>query len=646
MRHLLLVLLLSVSALADTRPVVLGYAPAQFVVASGERFMTIEGHNFMSGEHNPSVVFTGPDGPIELTASSMWPTATGMRIQVWVPQEIINTIGRYRVAVRNAVNGESDPFSIEVSGDSTIILRTPPYLSIEATGPSGEVVRYEASAESTTGAEVSLDCTPASGTTFVLGQHSVTCTGTTSNGASRSVTFPVSIYDRTPPVLTIPEDIYIAAVERDGAVVEFETSAVDTVDTDVPVTCSPASGTHFPMRTTEVRCSARDDSFNSTIRSFLVTVSDNAFPTLMLPADMVVEATSRSGAIVNYTATARDYVERTIAVECAPASGTFFPVGISTVSCTATDDMERSTNGVFRVTVNPYQEPPAPTLVVPQDFAVEATSAEGAIVTFTVTAFDYANRSLAVTCDPPSGTLFRIGPTTVACTATDDRNRSGGATFLVIVSEPRDSELPVLELPLDITVEATGEDGATVTYYATASDADRIPIDITCTPESGSLFPIGTTTVNCSATDRHDQTVTGSFKVIVTERQEDTTPPVILSIAATPNRLWPVNRRMVHVVVDVDAVDEGGGIVRARITSVAVSEAVSDTDWRIVDDLTVALRAARNGQEQPRTYTIVVEVSDSSGNISTGTVAVTVPHDGSDNGTTPQAPPRRRSARH
>ena len=37
-----------------------------------------------------------------------------------------------------------------------------------------------------------------------------------------------------------------------------------------------------------------------------------------------------------------------------------------------------------------------------------------------------------------------------------------------------------------------------------------------CTPPSGSLFPLGTTTVNCTATDAAGNTATGAFKVKVT----------------------------------------------------------------------------------------------------------------------------------
>jgi hypothetical protein len=120
---------------------------------------------------------------------------------------------------------------------------------------------------------------------------------------------------------------------------------------------------------------------------------------------------------------------------------------------------------------------------------------------------------------------------------------------------------------------------------------------------------------------------------------------VIVSISATPNRLWPVNKRLIDVVVSVAASDAGDAMPAARIVTVVISEFASPADWRVVDDLTVALRADRNGKETPRVYTVFVEVSDASGNVTTGSVEVTVPHDVADNGTV-QPPARRRSARH
>jgi Ca2+-binding RTX toxin-like protein len=81
-----------------------------------------------------------------------------------------------------------------------------------------------------------------------------------------------------------------------------------------------------------------------------------------------------------------------------------------------------------------------------------------------------------------------------------------------------------LSLPDDKTVEATGPDGATVEYNASANDAVDGSVPVDCQPASGSTFPIGETTVNCSATDNAGNTSNGSFKVTV-NAQADTTAP-------------------------------------------------------------------------------------------------------------------------
>jgi len=87
--------------------------------------------------------------------------------------------------------------------------------------------------------------------------------------------------------------------------------------------------------------------------------------------------------------------------------------------------------------------------------------------------------------------------------------------------QPLDTTSPVLSLPADITEEATGSDGAQVTYDVSAEDAVDGPVNVSCTPDSGSTFSLSDTTVNCSAQDAAGNEATGSFIVTV----EDTTAP-------------------------------------------------------------------------------------------------------------------------
>jgi len=81
-----------------------------------------------------------------------------------------------------------------------------------------------------------------------------------------------------------------------------------------------------------------------------------------------------------------------------------------------------------------------------------------------------------------------------------------------------DHDLAIAQ-PADITTDATGPSGANVSYSApkVADGDDTSPPTASCSPKSGSVFPIGTTTVHCSATDTDDtpSTVSTSFTVTV-----------------------------------------------------------------------------------------------------------------------------------
>jgi hypothetical protein len=85
--------------------------------------------------------------------------------------------------------------------------------------------------------------------------------------------------------------------------------------------------------------------------SFKVTVVDKIAPTIAVPADITVPGTSSNGAIVNFTVSASDLVDGSVAVTCTPASGSTFPLGTTTVSCSATDKAGNTASATFNVTV-------------------------------------------------------------------------------------------------------------------------------------------------------------------------------------------------------------------------------------------------------------------------------------------------------
>jgi|GEM_PF-2929224 len=96
--------------------------------------------------------------------------------------------------------------------------------------------------------------------------------------------------------------------------------------------------------------------------------------------------------------------------------------------------------------------------------------------------------------------------------ATDDAGNTGTATLTVNVS---DADAPVITVPDDITVDSADNSGTEVDYTVTATDNEDGEVTPICSPASGSVFPIGTTEVDCSATDSSDNTGTASFNVTV-----------------------------------------------------------------------------------------------------------------------------------
>ena len=85
-----------------------------------------------------------------------------------------------------------------------------------------------------------------------------------------------------------------------------------------------------------------------------------------------------------------------------------------------------------------------------------------------------------------------------------------------------DSTPPVISNVPPITVAATTDAGAVVTYTnPTAVDDVDGPVPVNCSPTSGSMFPVGQTTVTCTAKDNAGNIQTATFTVTVTPLDSD-----------------------------------------------------------------------------------------------------------------------------
>ena len=103
---------------------------------------------------------------------------------------------------------------------------------------------------------------------------------------------------------------------------------------------------------------------------------------------------------------------------------------------------------------------------------------------------------------------------------------SSGETSSTLAIEVQDLTTPVITVPSDITAEATKASGAVVTFATSAVDAVSGAITPTTLPASGSIFPVGTTTVTASASDAAGNTANRTFTITITD------PPAADSFAA------------------------------------------------------------------------------------------------------------------
>jgi hypothetical protein len=221
------------------------------------------------------------------------------------------------------------------------------------------------------------------------------------------------------------------ATSAAGAVVTYTTPTATGTPTPT-VTCTPASPSQFQIGSNPVSCKA-ENSIGSITETFYVLVQDTTPPTLNLPSSITEEATSSSGAPVTYTATASDAVSGNVPVTCDYASGATFPLGTTTVKCSATDGAGLKAEDSFIVTV---RDTTPPDLDIPSGIQAIATTSSGAVVTFTKSALDLVSGSVLVTCTPDSGATFPLRTTTVNCEAKDAAGNIATGSFAVSVTFP------------------------------------------------------------------------------------------------------------------------------------------------------------------------------------------------------------------
>ena len=464
---------------------------------------TFEATNISGASH--TVTFVANDS-CEIINSSVSPSP------LFYPLGTTNvTVG----VVDNAGNSASDITRITVVDTTPPILTAPTDLLKEATNRLSAINIGNASATDIFPTTISND----SSGLFALGISSVIWQATDSNGNSSTAIQNVMVKDSTKPLLVIPGDITSEATQILSAVNIGVASATDIFNVTVTNNSPPL----FPIGSTNVTWTAKDENNNATTAVQKISITDTTAPTMTLPGNVRQEATDILTPVSLGQATTNDVFSVSVSNDALAA----YPLGDTTVNWSAADANGNTASAQQTVTIF---DSTAPQIVSPADIVIEATALLSPVTLGDAVTTDIF--SVNLTNDAPAA--FALGSTSVIWNATDTSGNSSQATQTVLV---KDTTSPVIKPIANIIKEATDILTAIDIGTTTATDI----FDVTLTNNTPGAFPLGDTTVTWSASDTNGNASTLNQKITVT----DSTAPILevpLGITTEAvNTLTPVN---------------------------------------------------------------------------------------------------------
>ena len=453
-------------------------------------------------------------------------------------------------------------------------LLLPDDLVIEASGALTSVDVGEATATDDNGIQLVVNNSPGM---FPLGSSAVVWTAVDNAGNSVFATQHVNVVDTTSPNISSLSDIIVEAVVPLNNIIELQSPEAHDIMGDVSITNDAPE--FFAIGETIVTWIATDESGNTVSSEHKVIITDTISPTLIVPGDIIVEATSSDQNYVQLgESTATDNGEIVSITNDAPE---FFALGDTTVTWTVSDYSGNISTGSQIVTVT---DTTAPEISQLENIILEATSVNENIVNLDEPSTSDI-QELIIYKDAPD--VFPIGDTLVTWIITDETGNHSIAVQTVTIV---DTTVPTLLLPEDMIVEATSLQETLVDLgQAEADDISGISSIVNNSPDA---FPLGTTVVTWSATDNHHNTISAEQTITVV----DTTVPTII----TPQ----------------DIVREA---VNPTLNFIQLGELVASDS--------VGIESISNDKPiifQFGSTTVIWTVTDTSGNISQVTQAITV----------------------
>lgn len=163
----------------------------------------------------------------------------------------------------------------------------------------------------------------------------------------------ITVADKTAPTLAISANITVNNdVNKCGAVVRYAAAtATDICGSPVTISYSIGSGAMFPSGTTVVTVTAKDVSGNIATKTFTVKVNDTQKPTINAPTDLNLTVTGLTGTITNLNLGLPVSTDNCGVKSVGNNAPAFYPVGITRVTWTVTDNSGNTSTDVQKITV-------------------------------------------------------------------------------------------------------------------------------------------------------------------------------------------------------------------------------------------------------------------------------------------------------
>ena len=352
---------------------------------------------------------------------------------------------------------------------------------------------------------------------FDSGANNVTLTVTDVNGNSSSCTAVVTVQDNVAPgFASSPLNITASAVDGlCGRVITYNVptyfDACGAVLTQTDGS-GLTTGDIFPVGVTTQTFTLTDASGNSIDTSFTITITDDELPVITnCPANITAAASATGcGSNVSWVEPVTSDNCPAVAVVSSNAPGSFFPVGTTTVTYTATDAAGNTSTCSFTVTVNDTLAPVVPVL---------ATVSDACYLTVTApTTTDNCAGTVTGTTTAPL-TYNAQGTYSITWSFADGSGNTSTATQTVIVL---DNSAPTITAPATVTATANAACTATGVVLGTPATSDNCAV-ANVTNDAPAAFSLGTTVVTWTVTDAAGNTSTATQNVTIT----DNTPPSI-----------------------------------------------------------------------------------------------------------------------